>query len=275
MNNQRISKFEIIKSIQKDKFYRAKLRLATEQLTQMLFRNANISKISKDLKFLSDLIYYSATTLSNRQTIGQEYYNLILFNQSSKQLPKFLNRICLLLIKLVLPYLNYKLLNDKNIYLNLLQLCLFYAKKINLIKFYFDNTSFATLENRCTNISLISINPNIKYNYSKLYLMFGLLELSSLCLNFLNECKTIYKLRNNLNFDLKQEIKPELVTKECKSKCPLCLELITNPTLTYCGHIFCWNCINKYVASSPGNAKCPSCRVIIEQNKLIYMFNYI
>ena len=51
-NNNQLSKFEIIKSIQKDKLYRVKLRLATEQLIKIIFKNANLLKLNTDLKFV-------------------------------------------------------------------------------------------------------------------------------------------------------------------------------------------------------------------------------
>ncbi len=289
MNNQdQLSKFEILKSIQKDKLYRVKLRLATEQLLKLIFKNANLLKLNTDLKFISDLIYFTCTTLSNRQTMGQEYYNLILFNRNTRKLPVFLNRFFLIIIKVVLPYLNLKLLKHfdgnikKKFFLCLLQISLFYAKKINLIRFYFGNSSFASLENRCTNISLLSINPNISPNQKNIYLTFGILEVLTLFLNLTNELKSIYKLKQNLQIDIEQNKKIENENENqlkttTKSKCPLCLEFASFPTLTYCGHIFCWNCINKYVINYTNRsetAKCPTCRVLIEQNKLIYMFNY-
>jgi peroxin-10 len=289
MNNP-ISKFEIIKSIQKDKLYRNKLRLATEQLIKTVFKNANLARANTDLKFISDLLYFSCTTLTNRQTMGQEYYNLILFDTNTKKLPLFIDRLFLILIKLVLPYMNVKLIDifdrnpKKKFIIGLIQLIFFYAKKINMIKFYFDNSSFACLENRLTNISLLSINPNINANQKKIYTSFGVLEALTLVLSVLNECKDVYRMSKNIQAENKIQItlkesnqNNNLDEKSFRSKCPLCLEFVSQPTLTYCGHIFCWNCINRYVVSSikrSDSAKCPTCRVLIEQNKLIYLFNY-
>lgn len=287
MNNQ-VSKFEIIKSIQKDKLYRAKLRLVTEQLIKSVFKNASLVRANSDLKFISDLIYYSCTSLMSRQTMGQEYYNLILFNRNTKKVPLFIDRLLLIVIKLILPYVNLKLIDvfdrdqKKKFIFGLVQLVLFYAKKVNLIRFYFDNSSFACLENRCANISLLSINPNINANQKKIYTSFGVLEVFTLVLSILNECKDLYKINRNLRMEQKSETTlnedATVSDEKCsRTKCPLCLDLVSQPTLTYCGHVFCWSCIHKYVVSSmkrSDSAKCPTCRVLIEQNKLIYMFNY-
>ena len=40
-------------------------------------------------------------------------------------------------------------------------------------------------------------------------------------------------------------------------KCTLCLEPMKDPSLTTCGHVFCWTCILDWVAEKP---ECPLCR---------------
>ncbi|KAF2845095.1 peroxisome biosynthesis protein-like protein [Plenodomus tracheiphilus IPT5] len=40
-------------------------------------------------------------------------------------------------------------------------------------------------------------------------------------------------------------------------KCTLCLEEMTDPTVTTCGHVFCWGCIGDWVREKP---ECPLCR---------------
>ncbi|KAJ9667302.1 peroxisome biogenesis factor 10 [Coniosporium apollinis] len=40
-------------------------------------------------------------------------------------------------------------------------------------------------------------------------------------------------------------------------KCTLCLEALRDPSVTTCGHVFCWGCIRDWVAERP---ECPLCR---------------
>ena len=45
-------------------------------------------------------------------------------------------------------------------------------------------------------------------------------------------------------------------------KCTLCLEELKEPSVTTCGHVFCWGCIGDWVREKP---ECPLCR----QNVLV------
>ncbi|KAF2749805.1 hypothetical protein M011DRAFT_397569 [Sporormia fimetaria CBS 119925] len=40
-------------------------------------------------------------------------------------------------------------------------------------------------------------------------------------------------------------------------KCTLCLEEMKDPSVTTCGHVFCWNCISDWAREKP---ECPLCR---------------
>ena len=43
-------------------------------------------------------------------------------------------------------------------------------------------------------------------------------------------------------------------------KCTLCLEEMRDPSVTTCGHVFCWTCIGDWIKEKP---ECPLCRQVI------------
>lgn len=51
-----------------------------------------------------------------------------------------------------------------------------------------------------------------------------------------------------------------------QSKCTLCLEPFRDPSVTTCGHVFCWTCIQDWVKEK---AECPLCRQAILPQKVL------
>lgn len=51
-----------------------------------------------------------------------------------------------------------------------------------------------------------------------------------------------------------------------QSKCTLCLEPFRDPSVTTCGHVFCWTCIQDWVREKP---ECPLCRQAILPQKVL------
>jgi peroxin-10 len=51
-----------------------------------------------------------------------------------------------------------------------------------------------------------------------------------------------------------------------QSKCTLCLEPLRDPSVTTCGHVFCWTCIQDWVKEK---AQCPLCRQAILPQKVL------
>lgn len=302
MFTQNISKFDILRSDQKDKFYRKKLNNLTDELIKSIYKPSTPAPTSNgspvqsnaaDIKLLSDLLYYGSTTIANRQTIGQEYYNLILFNEATRNVPAFHERAFIVLFRIVLPYLMHKLNKTRSnnprgkLIMALTTLLLYYAKKINLIAFYLRNTSYFKLENRLACVKTLSVNlgKSTSSYQQKMSLVLGVLELAMLILHAGNELKDFYVHRASIGSlgesskavtQAPGEVEESKGGSPTRINCPLCLEKVCHPTLTSCGHMFCWDCIQNYSAydSTLASSKCPTCRNVFESRRLIYLYNF-
>ena len=51
-------------------------------------------------------------------------------------------------------------------------------------------------------------------------------------------------------------------------RCPVCLDTIDMPTITACGHIFCFECINAFIHQQTARKKCPCCRKDLQNSVL-------
>ncbi|KAJ5291889.1 hypothetical protein N7478_001140 [Penicillium angulare] len=49
-------------------------------------------------------------------------------------------------------------------------------------------------------------------------------------------------------------------------KCTLCLEMFKDPSVTTCGHVFCWVCVRDWVREKP---ECPLCRQDVPLSKVL------
>ena len=61
----------------------------------------------------------------------------------------------------------------------------------------------------------------------------------------------------NPRYDLSDASTLAWLQPKQQRKCTLCLEPMKDPSVTTCGHVFCWTCILDWVAEKP---ECPLCR---------------
>lgn len=62
--------------------------------------------------------------------------------------------------------------------------------------------------------------------------------------------------------------------------CNICLDVVRDPVVTFCGHLYCWPCIYKWIQFQPISSQnsdhqkpqCPVCKAEISQNTLIPLY---
>ncbi|XP_029975701.1 peroxisome biogenesis factor 10 [Salarias fasciatus] len=101
---------QLIRSSQKDEQYRASLRNSANEAFQTLAGSRRWLSWRREIELLSDLTYYSLTTLSGSQTLGEEYVNVVQVDPSGRRVPAAGRRGLAVLCGVFLPYLLDKLL---------------------------------------------------------------------------------------------------------------------------------------------------------------------
>lgn len=55
--------------------------------------------------------------------------------------------------------------------------------------------------------------------------------------------------------------------------CSICLDLVVDPVVTLCGHLYCWPCIYKWMqVESISNRQCPVCKAFISRDTIVPLF---
>lgn len=82
----------------------------------------------------------------------------------------------------------------------------------------------------------------------------------------------VFKIKN-LQIDERDvnEHSEELQPLNSNKACQLCLEPRKNTSLSFCGHLFCWFCIHKWLQTSN---ECPICRKTLNPRKIVPLQNF-
>ncbi|MCJ1464078.1 peroxisome biogenesis factor 10 [Pseudocyphellaria aurata] len=64
-------------------------------------------------------------------------------------------------------------------------------------------------------------------------------------------------LGDHPRYDLQDGAMMGWIDGQQQRKCTLCLEEMKDPSVTTCGHVFCWTCIGEWIREKP---ECPLCR---------------
>jgi E3 ubiquitin-protein ligase RNF5 len=55
-------------------------------------------------------------------------------------------------------------------------------------------------------------------------------------------------------------------------ECNICLDVAKDAVVSYCGHLFCWQCLHQWLETRPHRQSCPVCKAAISRDKVIPLY---
>jgi len=281
---------DIVRAAQKDDFYK---RLFNEQCYDLISRIAG-ARVSmqkqREVRLVSELIYYSLNTLAGpTQTLGEEYCDILMVKPTGKhnfmKPPSGLDRVVLVLWQVLVPYLLTRL-SERWLYPVAPHVVLPYLRdfipklqRFHLALFYF-NGRFYDFSKRMSNIHYI-FNGKIEQRRPQYHILGVLILIQFMVTLMMYVRENLLPhyagfLLNSVSPQI-EDLSDQINTTEAEEgnqsapKCTLCLESRRNTTATLCGHLFCWECITEWCNNKP---ECPLCRRPLTLQSLVCVYHY-
>eukprot|EP01097_Dermamoeba_algensis_P002218 TRINITY_DN1880_c0_g2_i1.p1 TRINITY_DN1880_c0_g2~~TRINITY_DN1880_c0_g2_i1.p1 ORF type:complete len:297 (+),score=55.99 TRINITY_DN1880_c0_g2_i1:49-891(+) len=265
---------DILRASEKDEFYKSQLSNDVVELLSKIFGPRFVMRRGKELKVLSQICYYSLTTLIGQQTLGEEYCDLLLVKERTSLPPSVLTRVLLIAGQVLLPYYYEKFVSkfpqfnypEMKATLERLHLGIFYL-----------SGAYYHLAKRILGIKYVFIRrlDETRPRYVVLGLLIFLqLFISSVrfSISYLSKKEGGYLevLQDGERMKITNSEQVEENLETSGPQCTLCLNTLSHPTATSCGHMFCWKCIHEAIQLK---SECPLCRQQILPHTLLPIYN--
>ncbi|KAJ9195625.1 hypothetical protein DTO164E3_6701 [Paecilomyces variotii] len=341
---------DIIRSHEKDAFITSTLTSQAQSIARSL-RGARYAHVHTDaIKRLTELLYFSLTTLLGNRTLGEEYCDVVQLEDDTLQFPSIVRRAGYIVSSILLPWVLQRILPSFRQRLRLKlerNVAREQAKKaqrtgsvkLSAQKKGSENTFFTKLRVQSYILehldSITSLSPiyalslatfyftgayyhlskrfwGLRYVFTKKigeseqrigYEVLGVLLVLQMTVqgvihirqtlasvqeekdDVLSESRTPTRKDESVprsiqnppstpllpasvpRYDLSED--PTAVSwipAGQQRKCTLCIDEFKDPSVTTCGHVFCWNCIRDWVREKP---ECPLCRQEVLASKVL------
>ncbi|XP_030767764.1 peroxisome biogenesis factor 10-like [Sitophilus oryzae] len=275
---------DIIRCNQRDEAFVKNLESQLHSFLKYL-SSRTYHKIRLYVPVIANVWYYWLTSLSNLQTLGEEYAGTLRTTNENRIPTKLKQMIWLIMYIGGDSLLDRALLaaekqvnqsssltnNAKETLLSFIQF--FKEKKVYLKwihhSLFYIGGKYYNIANRLTGIKYVILRPWMQdKSFSGSFSLLGQISLFYVILNIL---LTIFN--NEFSLDkYKTSSSSNVNVSESKKGCVLCTESYKSPTATPCGHIFCWDCLQD---SLRYQQNCPVCRQEVLPSRIVLLQNHL
>ncbi|XP_073837166.1 peroxisomal biogenesis factor 10 [Musca autumnalis] len=295
--NARARQPEIVRSVQKDAKYTSEL---SEDFSDILRLTGprNWIKYNSLTKLLAEISYHGFASINNLQTLGEEYTGIIQVDSAYKQIPSRLLQLSAIILEFGGDALYLKVLDKLSKYvegneeivpeakkkiksiIEFMQVSPSYIKALHKSLFYLRSDKYQ-ISKRVTGINYVLIRHWLQpefslYGYKILGIVTFIQVSFSACLAAFDTWKEHKRKQYEVSKSLKRFIQKDSTTngngQENAPQCILCLEPRLTPSLTPCGHLFCWNCLLDWLDERD---ECPLCRETLKKSQIVLLRNFL